>query len=77
VSGTSSPASHTAAPSPGALRMARYRRRKQRRMRWIGIELREAEIDVLIRRGWLSAGDREDPLALRKALYLFLDDHLR
>jgi hypothetical protein len=48
------------APSASALRMARHRRRKERRMRWIGIELREAEINVLVRRGWLSNGDRAE-----------------
>jgi hypothetical protein len=41
------------------------------------IELRETEIEVLIRRGRLAGDSRGDLAAVRKALYGFLDDHLR
>jgi hypothetical protein len=41
------------------------------------VELREREIDALIRLGGLPADDRADHAAIRKALYGFFDDHLR
>jgi hypothetical protein len=66
-----------AAPSPGAHRIARHRNRRRKGLRCVTIELRETEIDVLIRRGRLSGDSRGDLAAVRKALYGFLDDHLR
>jgi hypothetical protein len=45
-------------------------------MRCLTIELREAEIDVFIRRGRLHSNHRANPAALRKALYGFLDQYL-
>jgi hypothetical protein len=41
------------------------------------VELREREIDALIRRAGLPPDDRADHAAIRKALYGFFDDHLR
>ena len=66
-----------AAPSPGALRMARHRNRRRKGLRCITIELRETEIDVPIRRGRLAGDSRGDRAAVRKALHGFHDDHLR
>ena len=66
-----------AAPSPGALRMARHRNRRRKGLKCITIELRETEIDVLIRRGRLAGDSRGDLAAVRRALYGFLDDHLQ
>jgi hypothetical protein len=66
-----------AVPSPGAHRMARHRNRRRKGLRCVTIELRETEIDVLIRRGRLAGDSRGDLAAVRKALYGFLDDHLR
>jgi hypothetical protein len=66
-----------AAPSPGSHRMTRHRDRRRKGLRCITIELRETEIDVLIRRGRLAGDSRGDLAAVRKALYGFLDDHLR
>jgi hypothetical protein len=63
------------APSPGAHRMARHRDRRRKGLRCITIELRETEIDVLIRRGRLARDSRADLAAVRKALYGFR--HLR
>jgi hypothetical protein len=37
------------------------------------IELRETEIDALIRRGHLPGHDRSKPDAVLRALYAFLD----
>ena len=66
-----------AVPSPAAHRMARHRDRRRKGLRCISIELRETEIDLLIRRERLARDSRADLAAVRKALYGFLDDHLR
>lgn len=63
--------------SPGALRMARHRNRRRKGLRCITIEVRETEITTLKERGWLSSEDREDRMAVQKALYSFFDYYLR
>jgi hypothetical protein len=63
--------------SPGAERMRRHRQRRQRGMRSITIELREAEIDALIQGRRLAPDSRGDLAAVRQALYGFLDDNLQ
>jgi hypothetical protein len=45
-------------------------------MRSITIELRETEIDALIRARRLAPDNRGDLAAVREALYAFLDDNL-
>ena len=60
----------------GAERMRRHRERRRKRMRCLTIELREAEIDVFIRRGQLHPDHRANSAAVRKALYGFLDQYL-
>jgi hypothetical protein len=65
------------APSASALRMARHCERRRKGLRCLTIVLRETEIDVLIGRGRLHRDDRSNPVAVRKALYGCLDDHLR
>ena len=60
----------------GAERMRRHRERRRKRMRCITIEVREAEIDALIRRGQLHPDHRVNSAAVRKALYGFLDQYL-
>jgi hypothetical protein len=57
--------------------MARLRRRKREGLQCVTILVREAEVDVLIRRGRLSSQDRADAAAIRKAIHGVLDDHLR
>jgi hypothetical protein len=57
--------------------MARHRDRRRRGVKWIGIELRETEVDALIRRRRLDPDSRGDLAAVRRALYGFLDDTLR
>jgi hypothetical protein len=57
--------------------MARHRNRRRTGLRCVTIELRETEIDVLIRRGRLAGDSRGDLAAVRKALHGFFDDHLR
>lgn len=61
------------AVSAGAHRMRRHRDRRHRRVRWLAIELRESEIDELIRRGFLALSDRGDRLAIVRAVHAFLD----
>jgi hypothetical protein len=63
--------------STAAVRMRRHRARRRDKLRCMIIELREREVDTLIQQGRLSADDRANVAALRKALYGFLDDHLR
>ena len=64
-------------PSPGALRMARHRERRRRGLRCLTIDLRESEIDALIRRGRLAPEGRGDGEEILRALYAFLDEALR
>jgi hypothetical protein len=63
-------------PSPAAERMRRHRERRRDGLRCLIIELRETEIDALIRRGLLNGEMRNDPGVVIDALYQFLDDML-
>ena len=63
--------------SDAALRMRRSRRRRCNGMRSLTIELRETEIDNLVLKNLLSAKARDDPNAVRSALYGFFDRALR
>ena len=60
----------------GAERMRRHRERRRKRMRCLTIELREREIEALIRRGRLNADHRANAHAVRQALYGFFDQYL-
>ena len=62
-----------AARSAAALRMRRHRERRRDGLRCMTIELRETEIDALIRRGLLEEDTRNDLQAVRTAFYGFLD----
>jgi hypothetical protein len=66
------PATRTAA----AERMRRYRQRRRDGLRCLIIELRETEIDDLIRKGLLKSETRNDPSAVIDALYAHLDNTL-
>jgi hypothetical protein len=56
---------------------AAWRMRLRRRgLQCLLVELRETEIDALIRKGLLKAETRHDLLAVRKALYSYLDQTL-
>jgi hypothetical protein len=63
------PASRTAA----AERMRRHRQRRRDGLRCFMIELRETEIDALIRKKLLAAENRHDYDSVQSALYAFLD----
>ena len=56
--------------------MRRLRQRQRKGLRFLGIEIREREIEALIRRGQLHADQRANSAAVRRALYGFLDLHL-
>ena len=73
----SNPPTDGAAPSAGTQRMARHRNRRRKGLRCVTIELRETEVDVLIRQGRLARDSRADLVAIQKALHEFFDDHLR
>ena len=59
--------------SPAAERMRLHRERKKNGMRCLMIELRETEIDALIRKGFLKADTRNDTQAIIDALYSYFD----
>jgi hypothetical protein len=62
--------------TPAAIRMRLYRDRRRKNLRCVTVELRETEIDWLIRRGLLNRQKRNDPIALKQALYAFFDHTL-
>ena len=70
------PTTEPAAPSAAAERMRRHRQRRRDGLRCFMIELRETEIDALIRKGLLAAENRHDYEAVQSAFYAFLDHAL-
>jgi hypothetical protein len=66
--------SPTAVPrSAAAERMRAHRQRRRDGLRCLTIELRETEIDALIRKQLLNPETRNNPSAIIDALYAFLD----
>ena len=65
----SSPRTDHPPPFTAAERMRRHRERKGKGLRWLWIELREAEIENFIRRKRLAPEDRASPAAIRQCLY--------
>jgi hypothetical protein len=70
------PGSEPEAPLTPAERMRRHRDRRRRQVRYLGFELRETEIDALVRRGFLRAATRNDQTAVTRALYAYFDHTL-
>ena len=68
--------SDTTQRSPAAERMRLHRERKKNGMRCVMIELRETEIDALIRKGFLKADARNDTSAIVDALYAWFEREL-
>jgi hypothetical protein len=56
--------------------MRLHRARKSAGLRCLTLEVREAEIAALIRKGLLRPDSRHDRTAVRNALYLLLDRYL-
>jgi hypothetical protein len=73
---TNQPTAAPAIRSAAAERMRRHRERRRDGLRCLIIELRETEIDALIRKGMLKADTRNDPYAIEMALYQFLEGAL-
>jgi hypothetical protein len=71
------PPAERAGPSTGAERMRRHRERKRQGLRCFFIELRQSEIDALVRLKRLPQDGRANPSAVRTALYGFLEERLR
>jgi hypothetical protein len=59
--------------SAAAERMRRHRERRSLGLRCLTIQLLETEIAALIRKGLLNVETRNDPNAVRGALYDFFD----
>jgi len=62
--------------SPAAERMRAHRERKKSGMRCLMIEIRETEIDALIRKGFLTPDARNDTGAIIDAMYAHFDREL-
>ena len=73
---TNPPTATPATRSAAAERMRRHRERRRDGLRCLTIELRETEIDALVRRGLINSETRNDPGAMMDALYAFLDNML-
>ena len=69
----SPPSAEPTARSAAAERMRLHRKRRRLGLRCLTIELRETEIEALIRIGFLRAEMRNDPSAVSKALYAYFD----
>ena len=63
-------------PSPAAARMRRHRERRRDGLRWLTIELRETEIDVLISNGLLMREARNEARAIIEAVHRHFDQTL-
>ena len=63
-------------PLSAAERMRRHRERRRDGLRCLTIELRETEIDALIRKGMLKTDARNDRDAILNALYAHLEHTL-
>jgi hypothetical protein len=62
------------APSPAAERMRQYRKRHRKGLRCVRIQLDATEIDVLVRKGYLEAKDRDNGKAVQTAAATFVGD---
>jgi hypothetical protein len=62
--------------SSAAERMRRHRRRRRKGLRCLLVELRETEIDTLVKKGLLKADARNNTRAIREALYQYFDSTL-
>ena len=59
--------------SRAAIRMARSRERRRKRLRCVMIEVRDREIAAFVRSGYLLRERREDPKAIAHAVHQLLD----
>ena len=59
-----------------AERMRRHRQRPKDGLRCLSIEVRETEVDALVRRGFSQQELKEDSDAIMEGLYAYLDQTL-
>jgi hypothetical protein len=71
------PNTASATRSAAAERMRRHRERRQFGLRCVTLQVRDGEIEELIRRGLLRADMRNEVYEIREALYAHLDRTLR
>jgi hypothetical protein len=71
-----SPSIEPVARSPAAERMRRHRERRRKNLRCLTIELREREIEALIKKGLLKPEARNVTCDVQMALYAFLEGTL-
>ena len=69
----SPPTAEPTARSAAAERMRLHRKRRRMGLRCLMIEVRETEIDALVRAGLLGAEMRNDPVSIIEALYAHLN----
>jgi hypothetical protein len=62
--------------STAAVRMRAHRERRRLGLRCLTIQLFDAEVDVLVGRGFLKIDARNDPQAVCEALHAFFDSNL-
>jgi hypothetical protein len=70
---TNRPSAAPSSRSAAAERMRAHRQRRRDGLRCFTLEVRQTEIYALIRKGTLKADARNDPYAIRDALYEHLD----
>jgi hypothetical protein len=63
--------------SPAAERMRLHRERRRAGMRCLTVEVRETEIDALVRKGFLKADTRNDTSEIIDAIYAYFDRELK
>jgi hypothetical protein len=66
----------TGMPDSPAQRMRRFRRRRRLRRLSVRIDVDQAEIDALIKRGYVEAAQRNDVAAVGHAVTAFISDVL-
>jgi hypothetical protein len=59
-----------------AERMRSYRQRRRRKCQSVRIEIAAAEIDALLKRGYVDPNNRDDPTAIGEAATAFISDAL-
>jgi hypothetical protein len=70
------PTTNSVTRSPAAERMRAHRERRRLGISCLTVQLFDTEIGALIGKGLLKADTRNDPDAVREALYAFLDSTL-
>ncbi len=73
---TNAPEIALRSPSPVAERMRQYRQRRRRGLCCVRLQVAPAELDGLVAKGYLAAGDRQDVKAIALAIYDLFSDWL-